>query len=94
MLLERPEGIPGTRKERRKIGVLLISSPSMWEKKKTCMGSRESWTLVSWGSGEPDVSCQATRTRLKDYEFRSRWEADLDGFSTGCLDFVGRLNLG
>ena len=91
MLLEKPEGIPSTRKEGGKINVLLSSSFSTLKRKKKV---ESLWTLVSWGSVESDVGCQATRTRIKDFEFSARWEAYLDGFSTGCLEFVGRLNLG
>ena len=97
MLLEKPEGIPSTRKEGGKINVLLSSSFSTLkrEKKKKKTWEVESlWTLVSWGSVESDVGCQATRTRIKDFEFSARWETYLDGFSTGCLEFVGRLSLG
>lgn len=66
---EKPEGVPSTRKGGRKRGVLLTSSFSMRKKH-----AWEVETLASWGSGEPDVGCQATRTRLKDYKLLSGWE--------------------
>lgn len=65
MLLERPEGIPGTRKERRKIGVLLISSPSMWEKKK------HAWEVESLGHWSPGAQ-ESLMSVVKQQEQGSR----------------------